>query len=296
MLLTAKNVLETALKNSGISTVYTEAEDESKIKGIKYAQIVVADPERLVRDGESVVVSNNKYYICEYEQRLKIGVRIVARTAAEVTELKSDFLCSLIDLNVVKDTAGFEMEIQLLNAEFVSDRSVLKTGYGYDIYIEFSGGIYKAAQEILFDPWLAALSKLSKSELGEAWKADQCYPLGRPDRNIYWKVQDTSLENQGSAGFTLHKQIIGYVFGQSAYVNAAATKLAQSFQMMFKLPLNMEKRIYMTLEKVDVNFKNNAHEAAAQISLNLYRMTGKPTEDAPIIMQVIIKGELQNGN
>lgn len=296
MLITAKQVLNETLHKSGITLVYMDTEDESKIKGNKYAWIMPIDPEQLRKDGNSVVISGGKYYICEYERRLKVGVRIAASNESELGKFKTDFSENLIKLQGTKDTAGFEIDIVVLNAEFISDKSVLKTGCAYDIYMEFSGGIYTLAQEVSIDPWLEALSELSIDELGREWSATQFLQLGSPDKYIYWKTQDISLENQGAAAFTVRKQIIGYVYGDVGYANMATTRLAHAFQTMFKLPLNIVKRYYMTLNSIDVNLKSNAQGAAAQIVIRLSRMTSKPVEDAPLMMRVNIKGELQDGN
>ena len=295
MLITAKHILKAALVKAGITVVYTDTEDESKIKGNKYAWIMAIEPEQLQKDGSSIVISDDKYYVCEYERRLKVGVRIVATSESEVSKFKTDFLNNLIEFKTIKDTAGFELEMSILNAEYITDKSVLKTGCAYDIYFEFEGGIYTLANEITVDPWLEALSSLSMAELGQDWSAKPFFQLGKPDQAIYWKLQDMSLEEQGAASFTVHKRVTGYVFGDAGRVNMATTRLAQAFQVMFKLPLNIPKRQYMTLNKIDVSLKSNAQDAAAQIVLNLSRMTARPVEDAPLIMKVNIKGELQDG-
>lgn len=171
MITTVKPMLKQALTAAGVSPVYMDKEDETKMKGLKYGWVFVADPERVIRDGETIVVSSDKYYLREYELRLKVGVHVATRDEVDAGAIKTLFLNSLALSPTVKDPLGFDIEVAALTAEFVSDKSILKTGCGYEIVIEFTGGVYRAVDPANVDPWLKALSEWTTTVLGTPWRS-----------------------------------------------------------------------------------------------------------------------------
>lgn len=291
MITSIKPILKQTLTNAGVSLVYTDAEDEGKIKGLKYAWVYVVDAERVIRDGNTIVVKNDQYYLREYELRLKIGVRIAAKDEAEAAVLKIAFLNALALSPSVFDQQGFDIEVQALTAEFIADKSILKNGSGYDVIIEATGGIYQPTEQIA-DPWVKTLAEWTTMVLASPWRAYPFYPVGKPDMTVYWRVVGFDVEDKGRALYAVRKKLTGHIFARDNLAAGAALKIAESLQSAFKIPLNATARQFLTVEKPDVNLRNNPM-TGGQVSVILLRNTTRPTEEAPMIGRFYPDGTLQ---
>ena len=292
MLTTIKPMLKKALSAAGLATVYTDMEDESKIKGLKYGWVFVADPERVIRDGETIVVSGDQYYLREYELRLKLGVHVAARDEADAGAIKNLFLNALALTPTVKDPQGFDIEVAALTAEFIGDKSILKTGCGYEIVIEFYGGVYRPADPASIDPWLKVLSEWTTTTLGAPWRSYEFYPVGRPDMTLYWKVSSVDLEDNGLAAFTVRKKMTAHIFARDDLTTWAALKIAEALQAAYKIPLDAPQKKFLTVHKPEANLRNGPN---GQVTVTLTRNTKRPTEDAPLIQRFSPSGTLQEG-
>lgn len=292
MLTTIKPMLKKALSAAGLATVYTDMEDESKIKGLKYGWVFVADPERVIRDGETIVVSGDQYYLREYELRLKLGVHVAARDEADAGAIKNLFLNALALTPTVKDPQGFDIEVAALTAEFIGDKSILKTGCGYEIVIEFYGGVYRPADPASIDPWLKVLSEWTTTALGAPWRSYEFYPVGRPDMTLYWKVSSVDLEDNGLAAFTVRKKMTAHIFARDDLATWAALKIAEALQAAYKIPLDAPQKKFLTVHKPEANLRNGPN---GQVTVTLTRNTKRPTEDAPLIQRFSPSGTLQEG-
>ena len=135
MITAVKPWLKSLLNAAGMIQVYTEAEDEARIKGAKYAWIYGVDPERIEKDGHTVAVKASQYYLREYELRTRIGVRVAARDEAEASALKTAILNAVATQANPLDPQGFDIEIEVLSAELVTYKSSLKTVSGYDLVL-----------------------------------------------------------------------------------------------------------------------------------------------------------------
>lgn len=294
MLLTIKPMLKKTLTSAGVATVYTEMEDESRIKGLKYAWVFVAEPERVIRDGSTIVVKDDAHYLREYELRLKVGVRIAARDELDAGGIKTLFLNALALSSTVKDQHGFDIEVTAIMAEFVSDKSILKTGYGYEIVIEFSGGVYRPADPTAIDPWLKTLSDWAAATLGPPWRSYEFYPVGRPDMTLYWQVSSVDMEDKGLAMFTVRKKMTAHIFARGDQASWAAAKIVEALEAAHKIAMNAPQKKYLTAYKPEANLRNGPM-SGGQVSVTLLRNTVRPTTEVPLIGRVSADGKLQEG-
>ena len=290
MLVMIKPMLKKTLNIAGLATVYMDMEDETKIKGLKYAWVFVADPERVIRDGSTIVVKEDQYYLREYELRLKIGVRIAARDEKDAGEIKTLFLNALALSPIVEDSQGFNIEVTALTAEFIADKSILKTGYGYEIIIELVSGIYHSTNPVI-DPWLKVLSEWTTALLESPWRSYEFYPVGKPDMTLYWKIADIDLEEKSLAMFTVRKKITGHIFARDDLAAWAAFKIVEALQAAYKIPLDASKKKYLTAYKPEVNLRNSPM-AGGQVSVTLLRNTITPAEEVVLIGRVSADGTL----
>lgn len=292
MITTLKPMLKATLTAAGVTPVYTEAEDETKIKGLKYAWVYVVDAERVVRDGDTVVVSGGQYYRREYELRARIGVRIAAKNETEAGIIKAAFLNTLALSPTVADPQGFDIEVEALTADFISDKSILKNGCGYDVTIEAHGGIYRQIDPATVDPWLKALSTWTETTLAAPWRAYEFYPVGKPDMTMYWQIASVDVEEKGLAHFQVRKKLTGHIFARGDLAAWAALKIAESLQNDFKIPLDAALKKYLTVSKPEANLRNSP-TTSGQVSVILTRNTTRPTEDAPLMGRFYPSGTLQ---
>lgn len=292
MITAVKPILKQTLAAMSVTPVYTDAEDEGKFKGVKYAWIYEVDPERVSRDGDTIMARDDGFYLREYELRLKVGVRLVARTEPEAHELKSHFLQALAAVSFIPDPQGFPIELNVLTAECIADKSILKTGSGYEIVIEALGGIYRPADPALADPWVQALCVWTKALLPAPWRIYEFYPMGRPDMTLYWQVSSVDVEEKSLSAYIVRKKLTGHIFARNDMAAWAALAIAEGLQKDFKLPLNAEQKRFMTVHKPEVNIRNSP-ATSGQVSVTLIRNTARPTEDVPKIGGFSIAGNLQ---
>lgn len=293
MITAIKPMLKQILTSIGVTPVYTDAEDEGKIKGLKYAWVYVVDPERVIRDGNTIVAKNDQYYLREYELRLKVGVRIAAKDETEAAAFKIAFLNALALSPTVIDQQGFDIEIEVLAAEFIADKSILKTGSGYEVIVTAVGGVYRPTEQMA-DPWVMTLVEWTDMVLADPWRAYPFYPMGKPDMTVYWRVVSCDVEDKGRAFYAVRKKLTGHIFARDNLATWAALKIAEALQAAFKIPYNIPAKQFLTVEKPDVNLRNNPM-TGGQVSVTLLRNTTRPTEEAPMIGRFYPGGTLQEG-
>ena len=292
MLTAIKPLLRQTLNAIGVDAVYTESEDETKIKGLKYAWVFGADPERVVRDGNTIVVSDGQYYLKEYELRLKVGIRIAAKDEPGAAAIKTDFLNALAISPTVKDARGFDIEVAVILAEFIGDKSVLKNGCGYEIVIELTGGVYRPAELTEVDPWLKTISEWTTALLGQPWRSYEFYPVGRPDATLYWQITSVDVEENGLAMFVVRKKMTARIFANGDQSTRAAVKIVEGLQLDYKIPLDAPAKKYLTVSKPEANLRNDP-ATGSQITVTLMRNTKRPTEEFPLMGRFYPGGKLQ---
>ena len=292
MLTAIKPLLRQTLNAIGVDAVYTESEDETKIKGLKYAWVFGADPERVVRDGNTIVVSDGRYYLKEYELRLKVGIRIAAKDEPGVAAIKTDFLNALAISPTVKDARGFDIEVAVILAELIGDKSVLKNGCGYEIVVELTGGVYRPAELTEVDPWLKTISEWTAALLGQPWRSYEFYPVGRPDATLYWQITSVDVEENGLAMFVVRKKMTARIFANGDQSTRAAVKIVEGLQFDYKIPLDAPAKKYLTVSKPEANLRNDP-ATGSQITVTLMRNTKRPTEEFPLMGRFYPGGKLQ---
>lgn len=289
MITAVKPWLKQILKSLDFSLVFTDPEDEAKIKGIKYAWIYAVDAERVTKDGQTIMTKNDQYFRHDYELRMRMGVRLALRDEAAATIAKEKFISSVAVATNPLDTNGLDIEVAVLTAEFVSDKSLLKTGAGYDIVIEATGGIYRAADAEQIDPWAAALSIWATATLAGSWRSYAAYPVGKPDFSLYWQVSGMEIEEKGLSHFMLRKRLIAKIYGPNDQTAWAALQIVEALQQAFKVPLDAASKKYMTVDRPEANLNRETN----QVSVTLTRNISRPSEEVPLIKRIYTGGKLQ---
>lgn len=306
MIAAVKPKLKEILTEIGAASVYMDVEEESRIKGADYAALFEVEPERMERDGQTVVSCGANCYLREYELRQKLGLRIVTKTEEEAQRRKHALLAALAQKGLFQDAQGFEIEVDVLSAELLADKSVLKTGSGYAFILELGGGVYRPVCAQL-DPWLRAVGEWSLQALNgpdlrfadewvrinkTPWRVYPYYPLGEPEGSMYWQIADSEVEECGNVLYTVRKKLMGRFFARDDLAMQAAVKLTQMLATAYKIPLDAAARKYLTVQQNGLDMKRGG---AVQIAVTFRRNTQKPIEEFPLIQSVGIQGELQGG-
>jgi len=287
MITTIKPWLKGVFNTIGIPVVYTETEDESKIKGQRYAWIYEADAERVEKDQKTIAIKAAEYYVRDYELRSRIGVRVAARDELEAITLKTSLMSVLAATDNPVDKQGFDIEPEILTIEYVADKSVLKTGAGYDVTLEAKGGIFRACSADVIDPWLIPLASWTAQKLGDPWKSCAAQPMGTPDSVVYWRVSAQEVEEKGRAHFMVRKKLAARIYSRSGQTTWAAAKIVQELENDFKIPISAALKKYMTVERPEVSFADEF-----QVSVTMANNTTRPAEEFPLMGRFYPAGKL----
>lgn len=294
MITTLKPLLKQRLSEIGIKTIFTDQEDESKIKGLDYAWIFAAAPEEVIKDGRTVVVKNGAFYLQSNKLRLKVIIRLATKTEALAGELKEALLVQLATNPLAVDGHGFDIRLEALTAEALTDKSVLKIGYGYDFTLETVGGMYKQIASAEVDAWLAAVTNWTAAQLPD-WKVYPFYPMGRPDGSIYWELTTATLTDQGAFWYRVRKRFVCHIFGQDDVIMMAALKLSNALMEAFKIPLDAANKKYLLVDKPEIQLRGSDPETSGQLVMTLTRFTTRTVEEAYLMERFYPTGTLQGG-
>jgi hypothetical protein len=143
------------------------------------------------------------------------------------------------------------------------------------------------------DPWLEALSTWSGLLLGQDWNIYQNqWPTGYRRPSVLWRLSGVDVTVKGAAMFQVQKKVIGHVLGSTPNEQIfGIMQLVQGLGTEIKIPLDLAKKQYLTILNPAGDTKADALKAG-QISVVLSRMTSKPAEEAPLIGEVKINGEV----
>ena len=147
MILICINYFKEIFTKLGVKSIYTSPEEESKFKGSQYVSILEHENDQLVYDGsiigkkDDLTTNKRTYYRRIYQVNSSIQIRIVAKDETTATKLKNDFLISIA--KVIPDKDDCAIELFASTATLIQDKSILKSGAGYEIVIDCTGGIYK---------------------------------------------------------------------------------------------------------------------------------------------------------
>ena len=288
MITALKPWLKQILNTMDIQTVYTDPEDEARIKGIKYAWIYAVEPERVEKDGQTLVVESNEYYLREYSLRQRIGIRLALGDEGAAAIAKAVFMNALAGANP-QDGNGFDLEIAVLTAELITDKSVLKTGAGYDIVIAATGGIYAAVAAPQIDAWAAALAAWSAGILAEPWKTYVADPVGKPDYTLFWSISGVEIEEKGLSHYLLQKKLTAKIYGPNDRTAWAALRILESLQGEFKIPLDASSKKYMTVVRPELGTRHDS----GQVTVTLTRNITRPSEEVPLIGRIATGGRIE---
>lgn len=297
-----KNYLKQVLQAVGISSVYTEPEDESRIKGPVYARLTHFEPERFEKDGTRIAKpsdiekGSSDYYVREYKITVRIAVQLEARQEAQVGLLKKDFLNSLVPS--FTDAEGFEVEIKPVNATPITDKSVLKIGAGYEVIVEFFGGVYQplpTVEIVTSDPWVDAVAIWTQNLLGSDWNVYRhVWPYNYGHRSVLWRFVDISVDPFNQASFKVKKRMVAHVLGTVNEKNWCALRVVEGLQMDIKIPLDIDTRRYLTVNDPAANLRADPI-TNGQISVAFSRFVMKPSDEVPLINKIKTKGIILPG-
>ena len=288
MITALKPWLKQILNTMDIKTVFTDPEDESRIKGSKYAWIYAVAPERATRDGQTLMVKQDDFFLREYELHQRIGIRLALSDEIAAAIAKATFMNALAGSTPV-DGNGFDIEIAALSTELVSDKSVLKTGAGYDIVIEATGGIYAAVASPQIDAWAAALAAWTTTILSEPWKTYVADPVGKPDCTLFWSISGVEIEEKGLSHYLLQKKLTAKIYGPNDRTAWAALRILESLQREFKIPLDASSKKYMTVVRPELGTRHDS----GQVTVTLTRNITRPSEEVPLIGRIATDGRIE---
>ncbi|MED1851834.1 hypothetical protein P4V33_09230 [Brevibacillus borstelensis] len=139
--------------------------------------------------------------------------------------------------------------------------------------------------------WLTALSEWTRQELGSDWDIyTQMWPLGYRRPCVLWRLSQIGVRSKTRGAFEVEKKVVGHVLGSTPNEEVAGVlRLVEGIGRDVKLPLNAERRIYMTASDVKGDYQADGL-TRGQISLTLSRMTARPSEEAPLMQRVSNEG------
>lgn len=146
--------IKNCLTQIQLTKIFIDDEHINDYKGDKYAGIMTGEPS-MTRDGRRVGTADDLENMKRiYRKRLYAReqgyvVILVDKTAAKVEEHLKGFLSSLG--TYIKDQDNNPIEIAVVNANWVEERSKLSSRSGVELTIRFSGGIYQDEEHTLID-------------------------------------------------------------------------------------------------------------------------------------------------
>lgn len=144
------------------------------------------------------------------------------------------------------------------------------------------------------DPWLSALSEWTQSSIGSGWSVySGLWPLGYARPAVMWRVTGIDVQSMGRAVYEVKKRFTAHIVGaETNQEHGGVLKLVEELGNAIKVPLNESDRRYMTVSDLRANISADPI-AEGQITVTLRRRTARPTEEAPVIQNVIFKSDMR---
>lgn len=143
------------------------------------------------------------------------------------------------------------------------------------------------------DPWLEALAEWTESKLGAGWTVYRnIFPSGYTRPAVIWILTGINVQPKSRAVFDVDKSFLGIVLGGAPNQQVgAAVSLVEGLYSDIKIPLDIVNRRYLTAGSLTSDIRPDAI-TVAHVRVDLSRVTARPTEDVPYIMQIESSGNL----
>ncbi|OPY64083.1 MAG: hypothetical protein A4E56_00137 [Pelotomaculum sp. PtaU1.Bin065] len=142
------------------------------------------------------------------------------------------------------------------------------------------------------DPWLEALAIWTQNELGAGWTVYRnTYPEQYNQPGVVWRLTDIEAREKTSAAFEVRKSFQATVLGSKAYQYSGAMKIVEGMRRDIKIALDVVNRRYMTVVDPSVKIKPDI-TLPAQVTVTLTRLTNRPTDEIPYIMEIDGRGTI----
>ena len=210
----------------------------------------------------------------------------VARTTFGNLDKLSKNIIKVLDKERLTSKDG--KAFSLLYRGIISDDTVIEDWDVLTRCLRFSiVALQQVDETIPDDPWLIALKNWTTKELGKDWTIYLgSWPLDYVRPSILWRVSGYDTENMGRAIYKINRQISGHILGRTPNEEAEATLyLLRRLEECIKIPLNEQRRTYMTLKRPECDLRADPIQKG-QLIFNLYRYTGRPKDEAPIMMHI----------
>lgn len=137
------------------------------------------------------------------------------------------------------------------------------------------------------DPWIESLASWTESKLGPEWNVYRnLWPMGYVRPSILWRLDEVRVENATRSVFKVIKTIKGHLVGNTPNEELAGVLfIIQTLMQDIKIPLDLDARKYLTVEKPVGDYKADSL-TKGQISLTLTRLTSRPTEEVSTIQRI----------
>lgn len=139
------------------------------------------------------------------------------------------------------------------------------------------------------DEWLTALAEWTRNQLGNSWSVYQAvWPSAPGASAILWRMTGCETKMAGASMYEVRKRFIGHITAETVSIEqTAAVSLIEELGSTVQLPLDPEKRRYMSVAEASADLQADAI-LDGQLRLTLVQRRMRPAEEAALIRRVDI--------
>lgn len=143
------------------------------------------------------------------------------------------------------------------------------------------------------DEWVEAVAKWSQEKLPDWAVHSSIWPMVRSRPCILWRVVDLAIKQNGGRGcFTVSKKLTAHIIGKTPNEQLlTSVKLAEEMGNAYKLPLDIAKRLYVTVDSVELNTEVNPL-TRGQLTVTVSTKMARPMDNVPLIGNITTVGNL----
>lgn len=228
-----------------------------------------------------------------FQREVEIWPCVARTTFGNLDQLAKNVVAAVDKARLeIQDSDAFTLVYQgvLGDDTVVEDWDVLTRCLRFTIMALKPGQVPETVPD---DPWLTALASWTTQTLGQDWAVYvNRWPQGYVRPSVLWRLSGYRTENAGRKIYKVIRQINGHVLGRTPNEETAtALLLLGKLEESIKIPLNLQDRIYMTLQNPSCDLKADAI-LKGQLAFNLYRYTSRPAADVPLMMYVNSQGTM----
>lgn len=149
------------------------------------------------------------------------------------------------------------------------------------------------------DSWLIAVGAWTQEIIDSEWSVYLGeWPNDYATPAIMWQVTGMELRQLGRSSYELEKQLMATIVGSTRNEEiAAAHELMEALGIAVKIPLNAEKRRYLSVSNSKITIKTNTantEQLNGQLTVTLTRRIGSyPAEEMALMQSVNYKSNMR---